>query len=212
MEWWIRAKKGDQRFQEELKVNWPPTELRTALASSMEGVANLRNRRRTFVRYLALAASLVLAVNIYFKSIVDHGDFYEGPLVDRAFDYSLDGPRLKYFNEDVTKITDWLKAQNIELPARLPERFLQQKGIGCRPLGWSGSKVAIICVDAGVVYHLFVAKEADFSETQLLGSFQFEERQAGWTDSKWKSQGHFFVLTAKANTDDLKRMLAGYTS
>jgi len=104
MEWWIRAKKGDQRFQEELKVNWPPTELRTALASSMEGVANLRNRRRTFVRYLALAASLVLAVNIYFKFIVDHGDFYEGPLVDRAFDYSLDGPRLKYFNEDVTKM------------------------------------------------------------------------------------------------------------
>jgi len=100
---------------------------------------------------------------------VDHGDFYEGPLVDRAFDYSLDGPHLKYFNEDVTKITVWLKAQNIDLPARLPERFLQQKGIGCRPLGWSGSKVAIICVDAGVVYHLFVAKEADFSGDAVIG-------------------------------------------
>jgi len=153
---------------------------------------------------------VVLAVNIYFKFIVDRSDLYEGPFVDRAFDYSFDGPRLKYFNKDTTKITDWLKAQNFELPSRLPERFLQQEGIGCRPLDWSESKVAIICVDAGLVYHLFVAKETDFSEPQLSESPQFEERQAGWTVSKWKSEGHLFVLTAKANPDDLNQMLAGY--
>lgn len=211
MEWWIQAKKDDQRIRDGLKTYGPPPELRTALSSSMEGVAKQRSRRRTIVRYLALAASLTLAVNIYFKFIVDHSDSYSGPFVDRAFNYSFDGPRLKYFNKDTTKITDWLVSQNFDLPDELPERFLDQKGIGCRPLNWSDNKVAIICVNAGVVYHLFVTKEEDFSETQLTESIQFEERKAGWTVSKWKSQGHLFVLTAKANPDELGYMLAGYS-
>jgi len=66
-------------------------------------------------------------------------------------------------------------------------------------------------VNAGVVYHLFVTKEEDFSETQLTESIQFEERKAGWTVSKWKSQGHLFVLTAIANPDELGYMLSGYS-
>ncbi len=100
---------------------------------------------------------------------------------------------------------------DFQLPDRLPTRFLEQEGIGCRPLDWSDNKVAIICVNAGVVYHLFVTKEADFAETRLSESIQFEERKAGWTVSKWKSQGHLFVLTAKANPEELGNMLAGYS-
>lgn len=211
MAWWNRAKENDAIIREHLREFPPPADLKAALNASMESVSKWQNRRRLVFRYLALAASLVLVATLYFKFVVDKSDDYMGPFVDRAFNYSFDGPRLKYFNKDTTKITDWLEAQNFELPQELPPRFLAQKGIGCRPLDWSESRVAIICVDAEVVYHLFVALSDEFEDVDLSESFEYEERKAGWTVSKWESQGHLFVLTAKASQEKLESMLAEYT-
>ncbi len=211
MAWWNRAKENDVVIKERFQSFEPPSDLRTALGASMENASKWQSRRRSITRYLALAASLVIATTIYFQFIVDRSDEYSGPLVDRAFNYSFDGPRLKYFNKDTTKITDWLGEQNFELPDQLPPKFLAQKGIGCRPLNWSDSKVAIICVDAEVVYHLFVAKGEEFENVNLSDTFEYEKRQAGWTVSKWESQGHVFVLTAKASQERLASMLAEYT-
>ena len=101
-------------------------------------------------------------------------------------------------------------SQILDVPNELPPRFLAQKGIGCRPLNWSDSRVAIICVDADVVYHLFIARDGDFEKFDLSESFQYETRKAGWTVSKWESGGHLFVLTAKASQDSLATMLASY--
>ncbi len=211
MAWWTQAKEDDSTIQGRLQEFAPPPDLRPALEASMENVSRWRSRRRVLVRYLALAATVVLMVNVYFTFIVDRSDAYAGPLAERAFNYSFDGPRLKYFNKDTTKITDWLESQNFELPGQLPPKFLAQEGIGCRPLNWSDSKVAIICVDAEVVYHLFVAKEGEFENFDLSEEFEYEPQKAGWTVSKWESQGHLFVLTAKASQERLESMLAGYT-
>ncbi len=211
MDWWKRAKQNDATIQGRLLEFKPPSDLRAALNASVESDSKWRTRRHWVMRGLALAASLVVAVNVYFKYIVDRSDEYTGPLVDRAFNYSFDGPRLSYLNSDTTKITDWLEEQNFDLPDQLPPRFLAQQGIGCRPLNWSDSKVAIICVDAEVVYHLFVAREGEFEKADLSDSFEYEQRKAGWTVSKWKSQGHLFVLTAKASQDRMQSMLAEYT-
>ncbi len=211
MDWWTRAKEDDSVISGRLQEFAPPPDLRAALEASVENASVWRNRRRRFVRYLALAASFVVFAGIYFEFVVDRSDEYAGPLVDRAFNYSFDGPRLKYFNKDTTKITDWLEAQNFELPGQLPPKFLAQEGIGCRPLNWSESRVAIICVDAEVVYHLFVAKESEFEDVDASDTLEFEPRKAGWTVGKWKSQGHLFVLTAKASQDRLESMLAEYT-
>jgi len=211
MAWWNRAKENDAVIQGRLRSFEPPPDLRAALGASMENASKKRYFRRTLTRYLALAASLVVVTGIYFQFIVDRSDEYTGPLVDRAFNYSFDGPRLKYFNKDTTKITDWLVGQNFDLPPQLPPRFLAQEGIGCRPLNWSDSMVAIICVDAEVVYHLFVAKGEEFEEVNLSDTFEYEKRKAGWTVSKWESQGHVFVLTAKASQERMDSMLAEYS-
>lgn len=210
MAWWNRAKENDAVIQGRLQDFEPPSDLRAALGASMENASKWRNRRRSITRYMALAASLVIIVSVYFQFIVDNSDEYTGPLVDRAFNYSFDGPRLEYFNKDTTRITDWLEEQDFDLPPQLPPRFLAQKGIGCRPLNWSDSKVAIICVDAEVVYHLFVAKGEEFEEVNLSDTFEYEKRKAGWTVSKWESQGHVFVLTAKASQERMESMLAEY--
>ncbi len=211
MAWWNRARENDAVIKEKLQNFEPPSDLRAALNASLENDSKRQSRRRSITRYLALAASLMIVASIYFQFIVDRSDEYSGPLVDRAFNYSFDGPRLKYFNKDTTKITDWLEQQNFELPPQLPPRFLAQKGIGCRPLNWSDSKVAIICVDAEVVYHLFVAKGEEFEDVNLSDTFEYEKRKAGWTVSKWESQGHVFVLTAKASQERMESMLAEYT-
>ncbi len=211
MAWWEQCQRNDRLIQDRLREFAPPPDLRTGLQASMESVSKWQGRRRAFTRYFGIAASLAVLAGIYFQFVVDRSDEYTGPLVDRAFNYSYDGPRLKYFNKDTTKITDWLRDQNFELPSQLPPRFLAQKGIGCRPLNWSESKVAIICVDAEVVYHLFVAKGEDFADVNLSDTFEYEKRKAGWTVSKWQSQGHVFLLTAKASPEQMKSMLAGYS-
>lgn len=211
MAWWNRAKENDAVIKEKLQGFEPPSDLRAALRASLESASKRQSRRRLFTRYLALAASVAIVASIYFQFIVDRSDEYSGPLVERAFNYSFDGPRLKYFNKDTTKITDWLEQQDFKLPPQLPPRFLAQEGIGCRPLNWSDSKVAIICVDAEVVYHLFVAKGEEFNNVNLSDTFEYEKKKAGWTVSKWESQGHIFVLTAKASQENMESMLAEYT-
>ena len=210
MAWWERERSQDATVQEKLLQFEPPSDLKAALSASMESAAKGKAMRRTVFRYLALAASLVLAFNIYYRYGIDRSDEYTGPLVDRAFNYSFDGPWLSYFNEDTTKITDWLESQDFEVPEQLPPKFLAQTGIGCRPLNWSDSRVAIICVDAETVYHLFVARKDDFQDVELSSEIAFEPRKAGWTVSKWESGDHLFVLTAKANQDSLESMLAEY--
>lgn len=210
MAWWNRAKENDSLIRDRLQEFAPPPDLRTALQASLENVSKGQARRRLLSRCLGLAASVAIMAVVYLQFIVDRSDEYSGPLVERAFNYSFDGPRLKYFNKDTAKITDWLEQQNFELPSQLPPRFLAQKGIGCRPLNWSDSKVAIICVDAEVVYHLFIAKDEEFEEVNVSSTFDFEKRKAGWTVSKWESQGHVFVLTAKATPDQMENMLAEY--
>lgn len=210
MSWWEDAKKRDREIQDRLLQFKPPSDLKAALHASLENVAKGKARRQGVMKLLALAASLALVFSLYFKFGVDRSDDYAGPLVERAFNYSFDGPRLSYFNNDTTEITDWLQAQEFELPSDLPSRFLAQKGIGCRPLNWAESKVAIICVDAEVVYHLFIARRDEFEDLDLSNSFQYEERKAGWTVSKWESGGHVFVLTAKASQASMESMLAEY--
>ncbi|OUW15688.1 MAG: hypothetical protein CBD18_08455 [Opitutales bacterium TMED158] len=211
MAWWERERSQDQAVQDTLLQLEPPSDLRAALSASMENAAKGKSIRRKAFRYLALAASVAIVLSLYIEFAVDRSDEYTGPLVERAFNYSFDGPRLSYFNKDTTKITDWLESQNFEVPDQLPPRFLAQEGIGCRPLNWGESQVAIICVDAEVVYHLFVARQDDYTDVEFASRPEFEPRKAGWTVSSWESEGHLFILTAKANQDRLESMLAEYT-
>jgi len=210
MAWWKQTRENDSLIRDRLHEFEPPSDLRTALQASLENVSKGKARRRLISRCLGLAASFAIIAAVYFQFIVDRSDEYSGPLVERAFNYSFDGPRLKYFDKDTAKITDWLEQQNFELPSQLPPRFLAQKGIGCRPLNWSESRVAIICVDAEVVYHLFIAKNEEFEEVDVSSAFEYEKRKAGWTVSKWESRGHVFVLTAKASPEQMANMLAEY--
>jgi hypothetical protein len=210
MAWWEREREEDSAVQEKLLQFEPPSDLKAALSASLENVRKGRTFQRKVFRYIALAASLAIMLSLYVEFAIDRSDEYTGPLVERAFNYSFDGPRLSYFNKDTTKITDWLVSQNFDVPDQLPPRFLAQEGIGCRPLNWGDGQVAIICVDAEVVYHLFVARQEDFTDVELASRPEFEPRKAGWTVSKWESGGHLFVLTAKANQDRLESMLAEY--
>ena len=64
----------------------------------------------------------------------------------------------------------------------------------------------ISCLDL-----LFVAQSEEFEDVDLSETFEYEKRKAGWTVSKWESQGHVFILTAKASQEKMESMLAEYT-
>ncbi|MEM9157869.1 MAG: hypothetical protein AAGB46_02380 [Verrucomicrobiota bacterium] len=209
--WWDETKQTDKAAQEKIRSFEPPADLRAALNASLDSASAWRIRRRRFTQLFALAACLVLFFTVGLDMLIDRSDEYAGPLAERAYQYSYDGPRLSYFNKDTQKIQDWLIEQNFDLPDQLPPQLLAQEGIGCRPLDWSDSRVAILCFNADTVYHLFVGQESEFADFEASEKFKYDYKDTGWTVTTWKSNGYALVLTAKATPQDMTRMLASYT-
>ncbi len=208
--WWESMQSTDRILQEKLHQAAVPSDLKSSLYASLEGTRNKRRSKRLLFRYLSLAASLLIATYVYFQYIVDYSDDYIGPLADRSFQYSFDGPRLSYFNKDTKMLTQWLEEQDFDLPDALPPKLLAQKGIGCRPLNWSEERVALICFKADTVYHLFIGMKDDFQDFDATPEIAFEGRKKGWTLSKWTSDDYVFVLTAQAKQSEMESFLAGY--
>lgn len=208
--WWESARKSDQSIRAKLASFEPPADLRAALYATVENEPKSRLRRRV-MQFMALAACLALFFTVGLDLLIDRSDDYEGPLAERALEYSQDGPRLAFFNKDTQRIKDWLVEQKIDLPSSLPPKLLEQEGIGCRPLEWSENKVAIMCFNADAVYHLYVAKAQDFQDFEASNEIAFEQKNKGWTVSRWTSGEYALVLTAKTTQEEMSNMLANYT-
>jgi hypothetical protein len=208
--WWEDARKSDEAIKAKLAAFEPPADLKAALYATVENEPKSRFRRHVY-QVMALAACLALFFTVGLDLLIDRSDEYQGPLAQRAYEYSYDGPRLSYYNKDTQRITDWLAEQQINLPTSLPPKLLEQEGIGCRPLNWSENKVAIMCFNADTVYHLYVAKSDDFKEFEATNEVAFDTKDNGWTVSRWTSGDYALVLTAKATQQELSGMLANYT-
>ncbi|MCH6257404.1 hypothetical protein MLD52_12665 [Puniceicoccaceae bacterium K14] len=216
MQWWTEAKAFDTEAKKSMDQIPVPGDLAVSLKASIGALESSKpKQKRTLAfwvsRCSAIAACLLLSFLVYDKLIVDRSDEYEGPLLDRAFQYSYDGPRLSYFNKDTEKLRNWLVDNEFDLPDALPPKLLEQKGIGCRPLNWSEDRVALMCFDAHTVYHLFMTKEGQFEGVDATPEIAYQSQKKGWTLSKWKSNGYVFVLSAKADEQQMGAMLAGYT-
>lgn len=210
-EWWEEHKQGDALLRGKLAETTVPHDLRAALNESLHGQRQRRATFRQLRNYFAIAASFVLAGYVYFQYGIDRSDDYSGPLAQRAYDYSSDGPRLSYFNKDTQKIRNWLGESGIELPNNLPPKLLELEGIGCRPLNWSEERVAIMCFNADTVYHLFVGHQDEFESFDASKEIGYDQYSNGWAISKWKNDDYVFVLTAKTSTSNMASFLASYT-
>lgn len=210
MSWWKQNQDEDRAIRDSLANAHVPTDLRASLLASLENKTVPFWKRPPFFQAIAVAACLALSCVVYFNFIVDKSDEYTGPLAERAFNYSFDGPRLSYLNKDTSKLVDWLEENEFEVPENLPPALLDQKGIGCRPLNWSEQRVAIMCFDAETVYHLFIARGDEFKDFEVNESFDFQDKKKGWTVSKWKSNDHVFVLAGKSTREQMSRYLASY--
>lgn len=205
--WWEARQAEDRALQRRLHAAPVPDDLRAALAESAQFQRRKQARASRLMSLLALAACAVLAMYFYFQYGIDRSDDYAGPLPSMAYAYSVDGPRLTYFDSDAMKLRDWLADNGFALPEQLPPKLLEQEGIGCRPLDWSPGRVALMCFDAEVVYHLFIGYKRDFP---AFAAEEIEIRQGsdGWTVSEWQDGKHVFVLTAKTPEPNVRRMLA----
>jgi hypothetical protein len=211
MEWWKSSKRFDAGMAEKLNDLKTPEDLRASLLATVKAGSRRRVIKRKLYRYLSMAAGLVLMGYVYSAFIVDRSDDYRGPLLERAYAYSVDGPRLDYFSKKSRELVSWLTEEGFELPPNLPPKLLAQEGIGCRRLNWSESKVAILCFNAEEVYHLYIAKKSEFAEFEATEDFDYEERKRGWTVSKWEKGDYIYVLTAKSTPSNVSSMLANYT-
>jgi len=209
--WWKSTVESDRALREQFAAFEPPTDLKASLHASLEQQAKGVSRRRKIIQWMSIAASLVLVGIIGSNFLIDRTNEFQGPLEQTAVEYSMYGPRLKFFDTDSGKLVDWLRERNIAIPSELPTNLLQQEGIGCRPLDWSENKVAILCFNADTVYHLFIGKDQDFSDFKDNPNIEYRKANKKWTTSSWRSGDHVFVLTAKATIPDMKQMLASYT-
>lgn len=215
MRWWTQSKAFDANASESMNQVPVPKDLAVSLKASIGALESAKPKRKRSLaswvnRFAAVAAVLLLSVIVYDKFIIDRSDEYEGPLVERAYQYSYDGPRLSYFNKDTQKLKTWLIDNEFDLPEVLPPELLRQEGIGCRPLNWSEERVALMCFDADSIYHLFMARESEFEDVEASAEIAYQDRGNGWTVSKWKNNGFVFVLSAKVDQRQMGAMLAGY--
>ncbi|EDY81891.1 hypothetical protein VDG1235_1511 [Verrucomicrobiia bacterium DG1235] len=209
--WWSSQKQSDASVRKSLHSFDVPPDLRSALKMSM---ADQQRKRLRFVRarkWLSIAALFVFGSFLFFEYGIDRSDDYIGPLAQRAFEYSYDGPRLSYFNRDTSSLQTWLTNNGFDLPDQLPPKLLELEGVGCRPLKWSEERVALMCFNADTVYHLFIGKDKDFPSFEASEEIGYAQKENGWTVSKWKDQDYLFVLTAKASQSEMSQFLASYT-
>ncbi len=209
--WWKSQKEEDRHIRDRLAESAVPSDLHSALRETLAGQERKRGGFARLRNWVAMAAAVALAGYVYLAFVVDRSDDYTGPLVERAYVYSKDGPRLSYFNRDTQSLRNWLMENDFDLPDNLPPRLLALEGIGCRPLDWSERRVAIMCFNAEEVYHLYIGYEQDFPNFKASEDIEYEERGSGWTISKWKQGEYVFVLNAKASIEALASKLASYT-
>ncbi len=208
--WWESQKQADQAIRSSLQSFEVPTDLRSALKHTMADKERKRLRFAQARKWFSIAAAFMLCSYLVLEYGIDRSDDYTGPLADRAFDYSVDGPRLSYFNQDTTKLQTWLTENGFDLPKQLPPKLLALEGVGCRPLNWSEERVALMCFNADTVYHLFIGMGEDFPSFEASEEIGYASMDNGWTVSKWKDQDYLFVLTAKATVDEMSQFLASY--
>ncbi|MBC2605257.1 DUF3379 family protein [Pelagicoccus albus] len=209
--WWEEQKSSDQKLSASLKSVPVPADLQSALKLSM---ADRQRKRLRFIqtsKWLSMAAAVAMAFTLFFKYGIDRSDDYQGPLAQRAFNYSVDGPRLSYMDRDTGNLKNWLAASGFSLPQQLPPKLLELEGVGCRPLEWAENKVAIMCFNADTVYHLFIGSEEDFPNFEASEIIGYEQANEDWAISKWKQDDHLFVLTAKTTVDQMSAYLADYS-
>lgn len=209
--WWDAQRATDRHIKSRLQAVEAPSDLRSALRETIAGARGHRSWFSAYRNVLAIAATIALALGLYYQYGIDRSDDYTGSLAQMAYEYSVDGPRLSYFNRDTQKLRDWLAENQFELPEQLPPKLLELDGIGCRPLKWSAERVALMCFDADTVYHLFVASKRDFPNFEASEEIDFDHYKDGWTVTQWTDRDHVFVLTAKAPTAAVSGFLASYT-
>lgn len=209
-EWWETQKSTDQSLAQALQKASVPDDLRSALHATVEESSRKRTLFVQFRKWASIAAALVMCSYIFFEYGIDRSDDYQGPLVERAYNYSADGPRLKYFNKDTSSLRTWLTSNGIAVPKQLPPKLLELEGIGCRPLDWSEERVALMCFNAETVYHLYIGMAEDFPEFDASEEIGYSQYAGDWTVSKWKADEYLFVLTAQAEPDQMQQYLASY--
>lgn len=208
--WWKAQKAEDQLIRERLARSTVPEDLRSALHETLLHQRAKGPILRRFRSWVAIAASLALVSYLAIVFGIDRSDDYQGPLQNRAYNYSVDGPRLKYFDRDPQNLKTWLTQNGFDLPLQLPPKLLELEGIGCRPLNWSEQRVALMCFNADTVYHLFIGRGQDFPEFSASEEIGYTSYENGWTLSKWRDGEHIFVLSAKATANEMAGFLASY--
>lgn len=210
MDWWKAQCEEDALLQSAFRSVPVPEDLNSALKETLAHQASKPSLFAYFRNWAAIAACLAFSVYLFFAYAIDRSDDYQGPLLQRAYDYSVDGPRLTYFDRDTQNMRQWLTAEGFDLPAQLPPKLLELEGIGCRPLKWSGDGVALMCFQADTVYHLFIGKQEDFPSFEASENIGYDSYAGGWTVGKWKEGNKLFVLTAQTPVDSMQSMLATY--
>ena len=99
--------------------------------------------------------------------------------------------------EDLEDSQHWLESKGHPTFEKVPGQLVQFRGLGCKTINWSGSKVGLICFENSKeeTVHLFVVDASTFAE---LSPIDHVAVHRGLETGGWRDQDKVFLLVGSA--------------
>jgi hypothetical protein len=159
--------------------------------------------------WLAAAAAIILIASIaaFWWPSVNAPQFVS--LRETATQNSMrEADHVNLMAQDMAKIRDWLKTQNVPTDFEIPSSFRDAMLHGCKVMDWHRHKVTMLCFmpNGGGHVDLFVVDCTRFRDFKPSEAPQFATSN-GLTIATWSRGNKTYLLAGKMNEEQLKKIL-----
>ena len=118
---------------------------------------------------------------------------------------------LDVLSTNLVALREWLVNQNAPADFVVPTGLVGRPSVGCRKFNWKGQPVSLVCfkVDGVGTVHLFVIEGANLHNLPADLNPKFTTDGNGVTTASWKNNNRVYVLAAKVEERELRRLLTG---
>jgi hypothetical protein len=110
---------------------------------------------------------------------------------------------------NLVALREWLVDQNAPGDFMVPTALVGRPSVGCRKFNWKGQPVSLVCfkVDGVGTVHLFVVDRSNLHNIPADLKPRFTTDRNGVTTASWRNNDRVYVLAAKAEERELRRLL-----
>jgi hypothetical protein len=116
---------------------------------------------------------------------------------------------LDVLSTNMAALREWLVDQNAPGDFVVPTGLVGMPSVGCRKFNWKGQPVSLVCfkVDGVGTVHLFVIDRSNLHNLPVDLNPKFTTNGNGVTTASWSNNKCVYVLAAKVDERELRRLL-----